>query len=131
MLYFGCIGGPGHYLFASPGRWASREVVTPWGQTPDGTLTPHENVCSRKRGSHYCLCKEIEGSALLHHKDGWTALSFWDRSVDKRGGCNSTFMSEGVLTLEEMMRKATAEFPNVMNRLRFPIVLASEEVTTV
>jgi len=70
--------------------------------------------------------EQIEGAALLHYKDGWTALSFWDRSIDKRSGCNSNFFAQGTHTFEEMLEIARAHFPAVMARFTFKIVPAEE-----
>lgn len=108
VLYFGCIGRPGHFMHKSGGTrdW---DAITPWGKTPDGTL------CLKDDG------RQPQGEALLHHKDGWTALSFWDRSVDKRGGCNSNFFANGDFTFDEMLMLARLRFPEVIARLTFPI----------
>lgn len=37
-----------------------------------------------------------EGEYLLHNRDGWTAISWWDRHQgDTRGNCNGVFIMEG------------------------------------
>lgn len=109
MLYFGCIGGPGHFMHNESGAhdW---KATTPWGRTPDGTLCPQG--------------REVEGRALLHRKQGWTALSFWDRSVDGRGGCNSNFFVNQTMTFEEIVGLAKERFPRVWARYRFEVVPA-------
>jgi hypothetical protein len=84
----------------------------PWGYAIDGGLCP--------KGP------EIEGRALIHHKDGWTAMSFWDRSVDHRGKCNSSFLAEGTFTFEEMLAIAREKFPRVVGRFKFEIVPAED-----
>lgn len=66
-----------------------------------------------------------EGSALLHHRDGWTALSFWDQSVDLRPGGASTFLAEAVLTFNEILKLALKHFAEVTDSLRFDIRLVS------
>jgi hypothetical protein len=116
VFYFGCIKVPGHYMFASPaartlvGRRAVDDFTrsNPWGYRIDAKLCPSG--------------PEIEGRALLHHKDGWTALSFWDRSVDRRGRCNSNFLAEGTHSFEKMLNLAGEHFPSVVARFEFPIV---------
>ena len=110
FYYFGCIGDAGHYIFVPTGHKDYRTDVlktNPWGYKIDGKLCPS--------GS------EVEGKALLNHKDGWTALSFWDRSVDTRGACNSNFLAVGTFSFDEMMKFANEHFPTVMNRFTFPI----------
>lgn len=116
VYYFGCIGRTGHYMFSSPmpvaleeGRACSSFTRTnPWGTQIDGGLCPGG--------------REIQGQALIHYKAGWTALSFWDRSVDARGNSNSNFLAHGTLTFEEILRLAKERFPEVFARLHFPIV---------
>jgi len=67
---------------------------------------------------------QIEGKALIHYKDGWTALSFWDRSVDMRGNSNSNFLADGKFTFEQMVEFAYQNFPEVTRRYKFSIVPA-------
>ena len=123
IYYFGCIERAGHFLWEPPDRSAHRDATTPWGSCPDGSLAPHENPrCEFVKNFYGCRCSQAEGIAALHYKDGWTALSFWDRSVDTRGGCNSNFLAEGAFTFEEMVELAKQYFPIIMARFKFPIV---------
>jgi len=110
-LYYGCVGSPGHFMHRPGGRrdW---DANTPWGRTPDGTLLAKNE-------------KQIEGRAVIHHKDGWTALSFWDRSVDHRGGSNSNFFIADDLTFDQMLERAKAAFPEVFARFKFDVALAT------
>lgn len=114
MYYFGCVGQPGHFMHRPGGRrdW---DADTPWGRTPDGTLCPAGG-------------KQVEGVALIHHKDGWTALSFWDRSVDQRGGCNSNFFVAAELSFDEMVAQAKERFPQVWHRFNFDVVPVAEHI---
>src|ERR1700693_4562864 len=76
VYFFGCMRGPGHYLHSNPSprglterrALCAIERSNPWGYKIDGKLCP--------------AGAQVQGRALVHHKDGWTALSFWDRSVD-------------------------------------------------
>lgn len=108
IYYFGCIGGPGHYMFKPNGSTDWKFVDSnPWKFQVDSRLCP--------------AGPEAEGRALIHHKDGWTALSFWDRSVDKRGKCNSNFLAEGTFTFDEMWYFAQQYFPHVTRRFNFEV----------
>lgn len=111
VRYYGCHEHPGHYMFV-PGMRNDYKFLynNPWGVQVDTGLCPGG--------------LEIEGNALLHHKDGWTALAFWDRSVDKRGKSNSVFLAEGTFDFERMIDLAKEFFPEVMERIKFPIVEA-------
>lgn len=103
-LYFGCYKTPGHYVFRR-GMHRPHTDIGRWAGGFDGQLAP--------RG-----IGERQGVAALH----WffmntprpiTALSFWDRSVDKRGGCNSIFFVEGVQSFENALQEARESFPEL------------------
>lgn len=66
---------------------------------------------------------------MIHRRDGWTALSFWDRSIDKRGACNSNYFAEGTFTFEEMVALAKERFPDRWACMKFEVHLSglSEE----
>lgn len=110
VLYFGCDGQPGHYLwnpgmsdagFYSQGRgWPH----VPWERI-DGVLAP-QNVGQR------------HGASALHHLDGWTAWAFWDRTVDTRPGCNSIFFAEGTHDEAKMRELAQEHFPEIWARVK-------------
>jgi hypothetical protein len=121
-FYFGTYGAPGHHLRDEYGRKVRPthphegvEAIQ-WGPLPwkhiDGGLCP--------RGP------QRQGEALLHHKDGWTALAFWNRTDDTRAGSNSAFFFEGTLTFEEALAAARERFPRVMRHLPFEVRPVSE-----
>lgn len=123
MLYFGCWGQAGHYLFGEGGHHISSERL-PAGFVE--TFGDHgwgldAKFCPGYVGPYQRDREEHEGEALLHHVNGWTVLAFWDRSVDKRGGCNSNFVERGTLTFEEMCTIAQAQFPSVWARYPFKV----------
>jgi hypothetical protein len=115
FYYFGCWGREaGHYLRSADGAYglADRRRVAdivytnPWKTNIDGGLCPG----SRK-----------QGDALLHHKDGWTAVAYWDNSVDERPGSNSVFLSDQNLGFNEMIELAEKYFPEVFARASFEV----------
>lgn len=112
ILYYGCYGESGHHfwtedLFLNP-RWAMVTKEIPWGTEVDGGLCP--------RG------RQVQGLALLHQKDGWTALAFWDRSVDSRPGSHSAFLVRQTLDFEAMVAVCKETFPRVWDRYTFEVV---------
>ena len=121
MFYFGPWDRAGHFWHVEDGRsvlYAEREKL-PWGDNADGGLQPHREGCRRS----YCPCGSgPQGVALIHHKDGWTALSFWDRSVDTRGACNSTYIAEGDFTFEQMVAMAKERFAHRWNKMKFKVI---------
>ena len=106
VYYFGCIERPGHY-FWKPNGTKIYDPIGPWGYAVDGKLAPSG--------------KQVQRIAALHHKDGWTALSFWDRSVDERPGSNSAFVTEQTLSFDAMLALAQSFFPQVFARLSGPV----------
>lgn len=129
MFYFGPWREPGHFLHRE-GGWSvyrhEERAGFPWNEWSgengiDGQLQPG---CYHDQYGHWRHGAEVEGEALLHHKDGWTALSFWDRSVDHRGACNSTYFTEGTFTFEQMAEMAKARFSERWSRMNFEVRLA-------
>lgn len=113
-LYFGCWGGPGHFLVAPNGRHASCPA---WQEFElDAKLCPGYVGAYTTPNS-----AQVEGAAALYHKDGWTALAFWDRSVDTRGGCNSVLLLRGTHFGAEVVRLAQEAFPSIWKRFRFEV----------
>lgn len=120
VYYFGCYGAPGHMFWAPgmrrPPRGERPETIVPWGYGVDGGLAPRKS-----EGRH--AAEHAQGVAALHHKDGWTALSFWDRTGDSRGNSSSTFLAEREdATYDDMVTLACEAFPQVIARLTFPVV---------
>lgn len=123
LIYFGCYRETGHFFWRPGMQYAPYDGnVTPWGWAIDGGLCPGASTNPDRtweRGR-----PEVEGEVVLHHKNGWTALAFWDRSVDQRPGSNSVFCAEGNFTFEEMCALAQQHFPTVWSRFKFTVRLA-------
>lgn len=130
IFYFGCIHRAGHFWFRNDREHLRRDEESgspygpkgrPWPYV-DGNLAPRIPLPGERTKTQ----EAPEGVASLTHASinsvGWTALSFWDRSVDKRGGCNSTFIVEEILTFDEIVARARAAYPLVWARYPFPVV---------
>lgn len=124
LYYFGCYGGTGHYMHdVHMNRdWEFCKTNT-WGYHVDGGLAPGSEAknANKYKDPEYTNHYNREGSAKLHHKDGWTALAWWDRSVDSRPGSNSVILAEGQFTEVEMVGFLFTEFKRVWNRIKYPI----------
>lgn len=113
-FYFGCHRQAGHYVFTegmgSPSyRSDARNLNRFDGALPkQDDRTPYVATVSRLGGW------------------GFTALAFWDYSVDSRGGCNSVVFAPS-LTIEpdELLTEAQRRFPEVFGRLPQPVRLLS------
>lgn len=116
-LYFGC--GPseiGHYLYAQSGSkahfYGSNENAWLQKMCWDGNLAP------QPEGHLY--------KAAFSRLGGWrySALSWWDRSADKRGQSNSTILAPSLIIEPlEMFEEAQTRFPWVFRRLPQPLAL--------
>lgn len=128
-FYFGCIDGPGHYFQGRPTstprhchELEARLRLLFAGL--DGTLCWNSSRSGRER---YASRDEAEGRALLTHRDGWTAIAFWDRSLDRRPASNSAFFVPGTLTFAQIVRVARYNWPKVWARFTFPVVQVDEQ----
>ena len=115
LIYFGCHKQSGHYWWL-PGyrQYFNPPENDPWGKHVDSGLAESP------------IPGQVEGAAILHKLNLWTAIAFWDRSVDKRLGSNSVFLIDTFMDAEELLLKAAAAFPEVFERLNKPPLLARE-----
>lgn len=112
-FYFGCFKERGHFLYTPQGRqvydcdlpqdFPVREYVL-----DGGLLAPR--------------AAEVEGRAVLVHINGWTILTFWDRSLDSRGASSSSFVMRSQLTFEQAVEKSRLAFPTVWARFPFKVI---------
>lgn len=106
-FYFGCIGESGHYLWSRSGSRYDAEKSLPFCVhiLDAGLLNPN--------------APQVEG--LIRHViiEGWTIMTFWDRSVDRRPRSNSAFVVEGALSFAEAFAEAQRQWPEIMKRFQF------------
>lgn len=126
MYYFGPLKQSGHYLFHEDGEQVSLHEMSlepphPWHEREDGALQPGRVFW---RGRWVQRGPMVEGEALIHHFGGWTALSFWDSTIDTRPGSSSTYIAEGTFTFEQMVEMARMRFAERWNRMKFEVRLA-------
>lgn len=107
--YFGCGKDAGHYVFAEGAKRIDYRVQDALARF-DGRLAP------QPEGEPYLVAWSRLG--------GWkaTALSWWDRSTDKRPGSNSIIFAPS-LTIDpvETLVEANRRFPWVFSRLPRPL----------
>lgn len=126
VYYFGPLYESGHHLYSVDGYMASREEhdALPWTiDELDGTVQPgrrFENGRWVQRGP------ETEGEAVIHHKNDWTAMSFWDRTVDTRPGSSSTYIAKGIHTFEKMVEISRFRFPRRWGMMKFKVTFKRE-----
>lgn len=114
-FYFGCQNGAGHFLHDQHLQTVQDHRAGPWQDWElDGRLCPGFV-------RNYVRDREVIGEAMIHHKDGWTALAFWDNSIDERPGSNSVFVIEGMHDFEQAVVIAKAAFPQIWERFKFTV----------
>ena len=113
MLFFGAVKQPGHFLWRPSGCRAGHafENALPFSYgILDAGLIP-------KRA------EQTEGHAGRSAVNGWTIVSFWDRSVDGRGMSNSAFVYPAEMSFDEMVRLSRIQIPWFWERVKFEVVL--------
>lgn len=128
MLYFGCANSDsGHYLWRAENEhaWPLPELPKAFARNRnpyarlDGGFTP---TAMDRHGKDVDPETQHEGVARVTHIEGWTVLSFWDRSVDHRNGSHSTYIELGTFDFAEMAKRAQAAFPKTWARYKFEVV---------
>ncbi len=113
-FYFGVwdASRAGHHLYTpeghcicDPPRWFPVAF-----HALDGGLLPHGSP-------------QVEGISTLVYLNGWSILTFWDRSVDHRMGSCSAFLFKGRLIFEAVCLLARDDFAVIWERFTFPIRL--------
>lgn len=130
--YFGCRGGSGHYLWTERGAHADERSFPFTKVVRDQTvkslyLAPGKPPMGGQDAIPYE--QQVQGLFTHQYRDGWTAISTWDRTVDERYGCVSTFIAEGMHTFGEMLGIACSRFPWVIERFakaNIPLNLAPD-----
>ena len=110
VLYYGCHKGVGHYLHNSTGNRICEHEGLPWHRAEiDGRLQP--------TGPQY------QGRIAHHQRQGWTALAWWDRSVDGRGKSSSTVLINAEQDPEQALATAKAALPWLFERINYHLRL--------
>lgn len=121
-LYFGFVEGYGHGLCLNTRHRVDPSEVPgfPWGyDLLDTGLLKNRKVPDLPDGT-------------VHWTGGgrplWLAFFWWDRSGDKRAACNSGFYVQGFAhtDLQAALDYACSEWPHVVTRQLFPLVLQRE-----
>ena len=109
ILYFGCVGRSGHYVYEPCSTFRSRNIgeSAEWLRSMDGELPPKTT--------------SLEGAATITHRHNSTVISFWDRSVDTRPGSSSTFLIPGLMDFDTAKGVAKATFPEIWKRYKFEV----------
>jgi hypothetical protein len=113
VLFFGYYTSPGHYLRSKAGVVVIGCI--PWGSSIDtGLLISRQDKYARP-------ITEPTENYTVARKEGWTAISFWDRSGDSRPGSNSAFLVAADVSDKELLTLARKQWPEIFARPGFPL----------
>jgi len=105
LLYFGCIGGKGHYLWESNSSKMHNHSIKGINSKClgfiDGTFTPSSTK---------------QGDAMVSNVGPIKILAWHDYTVDSRLGSNSVLVGIGYNDVVEMLNDANKKFPAVIKR---------------
>lgn len=110
VLYFGCIGDKGHYLWhPRTGKVSVLErLKQPWGNHIDGGIFGDSPL------------KFAPGIVHVDKNFGWTGVAWADYSVDSRLGSHSTFLANADVDPVDLIKYAKQQWPDVFSRPNFP-----------
>lgn len=115
VYYLGCWGRSGHYLFMPRRRdfrsndWHHRMECL------DGDLAP---IAADVGGAYEPQFKAKAWRLTGYTPVPYSAISWWDRSVDRRNGSNSIIFVPGhTVEPDVMLALAREYFPEVLSRL--------------
>jgi hypothetical protein len=109
-LFFGCVGGDGHYVYTSEGHYVPRSTNLPAGkflQQHDGQLVPKTAT---------------QGAAQIHHFPDFTVIAAHDFSIDSRPGSNAMFLIPGQHNDAEALAMGQKIFPQLWARVKPHVV---------
>lgn len=126
VLFFGCHGSKGHYLWTEDRRrhLTARpgEEYGYVGSQGEGTWIP---MGWKKLDGAFPPRPGKQGEASLHHVGDWTVIAWWDYSVDDRGGSNANFLIEQPnLDFDTALALARDRWPEVFARFSYKITEA-------
>ena len=69
---------------------------------------------------------DVPGKGAYVQASGYSIVTFWDRSGDRRGNSNSAFFALGDHTADELLAAARERYPRLFERFNFEITLAGQ-----
>lgn len=117
LLYFGCIGDKGHYLWSSEhSHIANRSALK--------SITGIEGVTDRfllSIDGTYAPLISTQGAYKESFVPPFRIIAWHDYTVDSRPGSNSALLGIGYDSTDEMLNDAINHFPSVMKRQTIPL----------
>ena len=114
VLFFGVWpgAGGGHYTYDRNGRLPHHKSPLPFDTS---VILPILGI----RLGDYRRPREAQeqGYARVTHHNGWTVVCCWDRTEDRRGGCNAAFAAPVATTGEAVLEAAAVTFPRKWQQL--------------
>lgn len=132
VLFFGVRSGTGAgHCLVTPTAHADERSLPPPLRRLDGVWCyPTPRTPEQSRNSWRDRGPQEQGRGFIHYVDGWTVISWWDRSEDRRGGCCAVFLIEARCGWADALAAARAAFPREVARMEaaYPIALAGADL---
>lgn len=139
VLFYGVASGTrsGHYLFTSSGDHprsisprAVADLPAALHRIDSVWTAPRPRTEEEVRNRSNAGDPETQGEARIHYVGGWTIVAWWDRSEDRRGGCNANFLARGRHRFGAMLAFARERFPKEMARMEraYPVALVGGDL---
>ena len=119
VLYFGCLGETGPYLFDGTPNDDVRHTKVGFvlkGIVDDvgyGRLAEQPQGKVRRFGLLGPVVNTLQGDVDI---GVWTCLDWWDRTVDARPCSHSVFLKRGVFSFEYLLATGMKAWPQVASR---------------
>lgn len=132
ILFHGCgMREVGHYWWApgmiSSGAFRRRHNdrleddpyrYVPWGFSVDGGLAPQGDRLHVEGQGAFAQSGRFIGTL---EEEWWSAISWWDNSIDKRPASNATFVIDQRVSAAELLVATEAKFSEVLGRMKYDI----------
>lgn len=135
ILFHGCgMREAGHYWFG-PGMVTGRCMAlrrqnhngrieddpyryVPWAYSVDGGLAPQGARLHVEGQGAFAQSGRFLGTP---EEEWWSAVSWWDNSVDRRPASNATFVIDQRVSAAVLLDAALAKFPEVLARMKYVV----------
>lgn len=119
LLYFGCIGVAGHYLWLTEGHTAGGHGSI--FRSRSGIEGISESFINCMDGVYVPGHTREQGQYQVSVVPPFCIVAWHDFTVDKRPGSNSALLGIGYGGVEDIFADAIVKFPSVMKRQIVPL----------
>lgn len=93
----------------------------PWAYSVDGHIAPQGKLLHVEGAAAFAQSIRFIGTT---EEECWSAISWWDNSVDKRPASNATFVIDQRVSAVALLDAARVTFPEVLGRMKYEITFS-------